>query len=951
MSQDTFDPTDIYGHNAGVTLLPSAVSADKVNAKTVQFGDGSKITGVSQDQTANTYTSVPSSYALFQGLKSLQSNIDALDPNHNFFRDNTVITLPLIDQHFAEDEQTGWKIKNWGVYDGVAIYEGTGDNDNYLHIPQLCFTKAGFFHFNIIVTRLDSGSIVVYDHGDREVLRINKIGEFNVEMNVTEPNATTLRIVAEGVYTSDYVNIDSVGLHLVTDRFRDYFMNKLVENGLTPDIVNTARAIEIATTVANTITEPLVLAVNTFKDELAAHLSGVNPHDISPQLIKAATVDHTHSEFKLIGLDIDSMIEHVNNSHNPHGVTYEQSGAAKVDHTHLPVQCGAAPAAHKHDDLYLQLSAMDDINDLIKSAIAGTQGEISVLVNPLLVSRTKDLGVLPPASAGIELDNPAITFLFPYLLHMSTTDYDYETGLATCNRAIENKSAGYAFSDYFGLAAIFDNGKGAGMVPTVLTYRFHTKRKIKGYTLYKDPTGAALGFASQWEVSVKGTVLDSRTSATWSSAIAGTGQDSSSYAFILDVETDEITLTVNNVTVPSNLLWGVRISFVYSDVDTSIPNTGCVNIPISVNYVARAMQEVKENTPYTFSQIPELDTPRQLFLRRMTRANPTTGELEVYHTIQPDDTESIIGSVNSGVAMMMGKYPSTPSHVTWGTVTTNSIAAGKKIESIYSTGSDVFESADSSLVTITHDSTANTLSGITGFRFHWTEAMIAANQVPKSIRVTISGTFTDGTGTKVAGTKVALDIPELMVPVRADGPSDFWFEKFFPREDQFSDITLVKIELNYAGNRTGQTSVALDQLNIMLRGWWLNPSTFECSNSDRVPFGRIEQVALPVTSRLSVGLKHVGAPTGKVLRVPVSHFNVLAAGEYDIVNPFHSTRVETSTFSTQPETAVQEQLIGSDSTDQQTAYDAAYVTAVTPTKITVKVTRPGRYGLKVSRQW
>ena len=66
--------------------------------------NGSDVVSISQDYTENKHNSLPSSKALYDALMQLQENIDQIDPDSNFFKDNTVITLPLLSPSFVEGD-------------------------------------------------------------------------------------------------------------------------------------------------------------------------------------------------------------------------------------------------------------------------------------------------------------------------------------------------------------------------------------------------------------------------------------------------------------------------------------------------------------------------------------------------------------------------------------------------------------------------------------------------------------------------------------------------------------------------------------------------------------------------------------------------------------------------------------------------------------------------------
>lgn len=950
---NAFDPNDIYNKSVGTTQLPDSLETSKVATRQIQFSDGSKLERVEQDHKSNQYKSVPSSYALFQGLAETQRNIDKIDPNHNFFRDNTVITLSLVDSHFQTSGDNGWQIKNWTVVDESAVYtSGLDTEDNYLRITQRCFVLAGFYHLNITTTRIDSGSIRIYDHANQLVGTIDKVGETNFEMYIAEPNITTLRFEAHGVYVGDYINIEQVGVHLVKDRFRDYFINKLQLAGVGREVVDRDQCVEIATTVAEALDLAIRNMIVTVSQRLTIHESTKgNAHGLTLEDLSAAAKDHTHPEFAAFGGDLTKLFAHIGDTEsNPHGITPKMIRAMPEDKL-FDDRYAKFEDLSKLDMKYVNMEQWNTVPALIDAAIADSTGEGGESTVPLVIRSVSGVGLLPPSADKVDIDYPCTLLLQAYLLHMSTTDYDYYTGLASSTRKVLNGSAGYAFSDYHGKAATFLADSATD--ETYLSYRFHAARKISGYTIYKDPEGDANGFPVSWSLLGKAdTVIDTRTNSSWSTAQPTARTDSVSYPLSEPVSTNEITLKIDKLTLDSSKKWGVRISFVYADVDNA--NTVHVNTPLVVSYLDKANVTVGDSeAKLTINQLPEQDSPLVLFLRKKSEIDQTSGKFVLKHELVGDMVESTEGTIRVGYPSLMDKYVGVASHNWWGTITSNNVASPDfAVRNVYNTSEDYYKSSTASLVEITHDSSVVPLSGMTGFDLRWDKALVDANLIPKSIRVTMTGTYTEAsTGNNVVGTKVVLDIPEYRIPIREDGPDHqiINFRQF--KEDQFSNITKIKLELNYNGNRAGQTAVGLSQFVLFVRGWWINPGTLECSNADRFPFGRLERVALPTQSKLTTALRHVACPMSKVCRLPVEHFNKLPAGVYTVPNPFNSTRIGVELFSTQPETSPLCHVVDTSSTTTDQVFDAAIVTSVTPANITVTVEKVGRYGVKVSRLW
>lgn len=125
-----------------------------------------------------------------------------------------------------------------------------------------------------------------------------------------------------------------------------------------------------ATELIDTITdiENLLVGYDAFKTKVDAHIVNKNnPHGITPEIIKAATVNHTHTLDSLGAASAnhnhDSIYSKLDHDHN--------SNYSKLNHTHTAASIGAANVKHRHN-----LSDVQDIQtvyDLISSMTEGSE--------------------------------------------------------------------------------------------------------------------------------------------------------------------------------------------------------------------------------------------------------------------------------------------------------------------------------------------------------------------------------------------------------------------------------------------------------------------------------------------------------------------------------------------------------------------------------------------------
>ena len=319
----------------GSTLTPTTVTTPSVLTKSIVL-DNREVSKVSLDPNENSSTALTTAKALYEAWNQLKENIDEIDPNNNFFTDNTVVTLPLIETQFGQEGSSKWDIQNWERSDGKVVYVQDIALKNYIKIPSTVFTKPGFYFLVIEVERIDSGKLVLYDNADTKLAEMTEFGKYSYELPIANSDVATLRFEAESVYPNEKIVISFVGFYFVTERIRDY-VRKVI---LTMSGGGSVEMADLEAAIAKAKVE--VLEIVDDKDqvvvaELKAHENNIdNPHGVTPAKIGASPVNHTHTPASIGAAP-------TNHTHTP-----EQVGSAPADHTHTPVSIGAADRVHRH---------------------------------------------------------------------------------------------------------------------------------------------------------------------------------------------------------------------------------------------------------------------------------------------------------------------------------------------------------------------------------------------------------------------------------------------------------------------------------------------------------------------------------------------------------------------------------------------------------------------------
>ena len=332
----------------GSTLTPTTVTTPSVLTKSFTL-DNREVVKVSLDPNENSSTSLTTAKALYEAWNQLKEHINEIDPNNNFFTDNTVVTLPLIDTQFGQEESSKWDIQNWERSDGKVVYVQDAALNNYLKIPSTVFTKPGFYFLVVVVDRIDSGKLVLYNNADEKLAEITEFGKYTYELYVSNSDVATLRFEAANVFPNEKIVVSFAGFYFVTDRIREYIRNVILamSGGGSVEMADLEAAINKA--------KQELLQVVDEKDQvitsaLTAHENNVdNPHGTTPGKIGAALANHTHTPAS------------IGAANKVHTHTPEEVGAAPADHTHTPVSIGAADRHHSHNFSDLNIST-DDLN-------------------------------------------------------------------------------------------------------------------------------------------------------------------------------------------------------------------------------------------------------------------------------------------------------------------------------------------------------------------------------------------------------------------------------------------------------------------------------------------------------------------------------------------------------------------------------------------------------------
>jgi len=924
----------------GSSLTSSGVVAKKTFTEELVIGSDT-VNDISHEYTDAGVHSVPSSKALSDGLNYLDEEVKKIDPNNNFFKDNTVITLPLIDMTF--DDDSDWQILNWLIHDGAVSFTGKSFTvQNFVGIPSDVIPFVGHYFILIDIPRLDSGKIVLYDDNGDILKTFTEYGKFSIEIYVPNADIASYKFVAEGVFPGEVVTINSVLFSRITPRLREY-MNYLFAGGsgeLTYDqvvqLIN-----QSVVNLMNNINSRFV----PIEDDLHEHKFNTNnPHQVTREQIGAASSSHTHHLASLGAAPIIHSHEPeecgaspLAHTHFPsqcgaapevHTHTADECGAAAVEHTHTPMECGAAPVEHTHTPI--SLGAADlihtheeyvttaNVEQIVSTAIIESTVESIKTLLPLVIT-TIPTGLLPLGYEDSNFSVPVYHVKFPYLIHESNSDYDPCDGIAVTNiDTLGGHPIQYAFKkhltleDYTINVAAFYSDVDILTKKVLIEYQFHQPRTIDKFTLFKDITGVVGGVPTIIDLYVDGEFIVQVVGEDTSVGYVPWVDISSSLETILPEVTTGKTFSfvVNKVYRDINAHWGTRIEFGFTD---SVENTLNFDHQIVINPVglngtqSRLISSIES---LILNSDPEPNTELYVNLKATEQDGVIFTNFDTsYFPMEFGDTEK---GINFFTDKFRGKL-----HPYFGNLVTTNESVLYPCESLYSDDLSYWKTTDGVVDALfTHTFMAN-------YEFVGYKLIFVEDLAPD--KWSISVVYEDDT------TEIIHNVQNFMVPKLPNSARQVTFVS--------GSIALTQkikaISLRIQGTQE-QSTLGVHQFIPLFRSNFYDIYKNEITSPELFPFGRLR--VIESYDQSWKGYKHEGLTLGNYCHIPIQGMS-LQPDEmivHRISNPFNTKMLDFSIF-TYPDT------------NALSPY--AVITSVNEEVITITTMAAGRYSLGIKRLW
>ena len=934
----------------GASLHASGATLKTANVQKLVI-DTEEISKISHDYTESSVHSIPNSKALNDALLVLKEQLQLLDPNNNFFKDNTVLSLPLISSTFTENDPD-WQILNWNVINSSISF--TGQNvpvENYVGIPPEVIPFNGDYFLLIEIPRLDSGKIVVYNNGGESLKEITEFGKYSIIVHASNSDVATWKFVAEGVFPGEVVTISSVMLNRVTPRLKAY-MEYMFSGGsgeLTYQQVLDAINVE-KLNILNILTN----TISPLEDDLYLHIQDLgNPHQITPAKINAAPVSHTHT---LVSLGASPVVhthepaecgaapaEHshsivdfgaapINHTHTAaeigaaeivHTHSPDQIGSAPINHTHTPEQAGAAPVVHEHTQYTTDTELQQAILATLSQFNVGTMKNLK----PLTILDGK-VGSVPTHAINVNLSNPICPLILPYLVHRSSGPYDYYEGVASTNTpTLVTNPIQYAFkkhlktedhlinvAGFFSIAEEFEDS-------VLIEYYFHTPRTISGFKFYKDSTDVILGVPTIFNLVVDGLLVESfvEESTTTDEPPVYTYWAESTYMLEKTLTNGlaygrRFSFIINKSHLDYNNHWGLRVEFIFDDIEIDSIRINS-ELEVAAVGLASIIPKFIESTNPLVLPVTDTKNPIYLYLRTEIVDEIPQQHLE-YTLIRPEYSQ-----VQLGVAAFLDKFTG-KTHPQWGTISVTNEDINHLVENVYSSDSNLYFSTEETITTttITHDFIEPVV--LSGYKLLFTEHQIINKQVPDKWNLKI---------TTATSEILILDNINEYLPSRLDGSVNIvWYK------NDFEDVTdVIKIELTLTGTKN-QTKIGLSQFIPMLESIYYNTVTMEMFPEDMFPLGRLEKINS--YDNTWSGFIHSGFVLGSYCHIPIDGLAIQpnSAIMHKIPNMYNTKDIEVTLYNYPVEGALA---------------PASLISNITEDTITILTYAPGMYSVRIQRLW
>lgn len=819
---------------------------------------------------------------LDKSLGNITNALQQLDPEGDLFQDLSVISLSLVDTYFTRSND--WIMNGWSINNNCMYCDG-GVPANYLRINSSVFTNPGHYMCIINVGALTSGRLELRLNNEW-VTTLREAKEYIVELTIDNPATDVVELVAIEVSSIDTVRLDSFGFHHLTNRFYKYLINKVSSmTELNPENYVTIDNYEHQQEVVAAQFRSLVASCMS---KLASHKAASNPHNITPELIGAAPVSHTHDEY-LTATNINSKL---------------QESLANY-----------APVNHVHPEY----ATLNEAYTYIDNNLAVALESIKV-VDPFIIGNAPQ-AALPSRYAQTDV-TPAVSILVPSIQsNDSDGSLDYHACMVTTNRKELMSQVTNVFAVDSTKRAIIP----VSLLNSIVNFRitFNHTRKITGYVIHCYGTNKLM----DWKVVTGNTTFIHRITNPTNYELSGNDNrceinfDSAKYI-------DSLSFMFMGTYIGDDVKIKLHIELIYADLTPSsfgITNKGyTVCIPDNGANRVIKVDTKDEITKFT----PQRNVPNTPLYVYGTEVNKQIYYSASYYPIE-------VANTRRGMNVFLDKFTNitksvidaeeTYHHLAYGdlSLTRGISASNKALKSIYSSGVDSWYSdGTTNQVSIKQTILSDNVL-LKGYMLNWRNADL--ENIPDTWTLTIDGLDEDGNQTTVV-----FDSVDQYYPFYSVEDDDIVYHCRFN-----SPILVKSITLTMSARTT--RPIALNKLFLYLSEYYyaISENTMYLGNK------QTKTICLGTAKYSDTkGWRISNQCIGRSCVIPINNLDMAEPyTEYVVPNPFHTVDIVAN---------VQNYVL----TDDEAANNPdAYVANITSEYITVYTNTPFRYALSISRTW
>lgn len=783
---------------------------------------------------------------------------------------------------------TDWVLNNWVLQDNCAYCYG-GQANNALTINRDNFSTNGVYYAMIDVALIPSGHLEVRIN-DTWLASLTEAKEYIVEIPVSDITTDKVSVVAVDVSAGESAIINFFGFYYLTPRFYKYFTETIIKKfNVNPDNYVTVEAYRHAQEV---FLAQFQAQTSRYLMRLDAHENASNPHNITPGLIGAAEADHTHANY----------------------LTTQQC-AAEVEKT----MTNYAKLDHTHANYISKTDAVSYINGAIT-----TRMQDVMVVDPLIISAAPS-GILP--SRWMQTDiTPPLTVLIPNTLsHWADGTYDYTYGITTTNVESLKDESPKVFSPDMSNPAVID----AKLISDTVNFRirFHSYRVIKGYRIHCIGSNKL----TDWKVISGNTTFIHRVTDPTNYTTSINDNICEMY-FSAPQEVESLAFIFGKYTGPDETI-KLKIELLIDDLDTgsigitkegftlSIPDSGA-NYIVSYKPTAGI---TKITMPYTVDGLPMF-----VFASPAVNGSETT----LNFSVSPYPPE--IGNIRKGLDVFADKFKSIAQsqdssiesyvHPAFGKLTLESGYSHNdhKLKEIYDTSYTSWRAETGTKQVIISQTFDDDNVVLVSYLLNWRKTDLS--YVPESWTLTVEGYSQEGTSVTAV-----FDSVEKYYPFYSVDDDDIVYHAKFENLIRVKKVTLTM-------NTTKEnSSIALNRLCLYTsRYYYAVPSNTVYVGSDKV-----KQICIGYATHDSIkGWVTTNLCLGRSVVIPVNNLNKTTSYEtYEIPNPFFTTDVTVG---------ISNYVIQNEDTKNS---PDAYISEITPAKISVVSNVSYRHAVSISRTW